>query len=151
MPAGPTLLIADDNRADRLLTVRAFRQLGVACPIREVADGDELLDYLRGHGQSSGTAGPLLVLLDINMPRKSGLEALTEIRASAELRHIPVVMLTTSDAERDVAEAYRLGANSFVTKPMDYVSFVGLVERIRDYWLELVTLPQPAPASPGAA
>lgn len=139
-----TVLIADDNRADRLLTVTAFRQAQVSNPIDEVADGEELMDYLLCQGRYAGhplPAGPLLILLDINMPRKNGLEALAEIRACPQLRHIPIIMLTTSEADGDVARAYDLGANSFTTKPMDFSSFLGLVQELRRYWLDMVRMP----------
>jgi len=143
-PVPPTVLIADDNRADRMLTVRAFRQAQVSNPIDEVADGEELMEYLLRQGRYAGSAlpaGPLVILLDINMPRKNGLEALAEIRALPQLRHIPVIMLTTSEADVDVARSYQLGANSFATKPMDFTSFLTLVQQLRRYWLDMVRLP----------
>jgi CheY-like chemotaxis protein len=141
----PTILIADDSRADRVLTITAFRQAQMNGPIHEVSDGEELMDYLLRQGRYADApplAGRLLILLDINMPRKTGFEALAEIRAHPRLCHIPIVMLTTSEVEGDVSRSYGLGANSFVTKQLDFLSFVGLVKQLRSYWLGLVTLPR---------
>jgi CheY-like chemotaxis protein len=144
-PARPiVILLADDDEEDRMLAADALEESRVVNDFRFVEDGEELLDYLYHRGRfaepgSSPTPG--LILLDLNMPRKDGREALKEIKADPELRRIPVVVLTTSKAEEDIYRTYDLGANSFITKP---VSFEGLVSVMRDigrYWIEIVELP----------
>ncbi len=139
-----TILIADDDADDRMMASEALEESRLANDLRFVEDGEELLDYLYHRGQyaapgSSPTPG--LILLDLNMPRKDGREALREIKADPDLRRIPVVVLTTSKAEEDIYRTYDLGVNSFITKP---VSFEGLVAVMRDigrYWIEIVELP----------
>ncbi|HEX7150236.1 MAG TPA: response regulator [Thermoanaerobaculia bacterium] len=138
------ILLADDDEEDRMLAAGALEESRVVNDFRFVEDGEELLDYLyrRGRFAEPGAAPtPGLILLDLNMPRKDGREALREIKADPELRRIPVVVLTTSKAEEDIYRTYDLGANSFITKP---VSFDGLVAVMRDigrYWIEIVELP----------
>jgi CheY-like chemotaxis protein len=139
-----TLLLADDDEEDRLMTGEALKESRLANDIRFVADGEELTDYLFRRGIYSDPAQaptPGLILLDLNMPKKDGREALAEIKSSAALRKIPVIILTTSKAEEDVFRSYDLGVNSFITKP---VTFAGLAEAMRvmaQYWFELVELP----------
>ncbi|HST61925.1 MAG TPA: response regulator [Longimicrobium sp.] len=139
-----TILMADDDPDDRLLAAEAMRESRVANDLRFVEDGEQLLDYLRRRGRWTDPAQsprPGVVLLDLNMPRMDGREALAEIKADPELRRIPIVVLTTSRAEVDVLRSYDLGANSFITKP---VTFGGLVEAMRvlgRYWIEIVELP----------
>jgi len=138
------ILMADDDKEDCLLVHRAFTESRLANELRFVEDGEELMDYLHCHGkyEDPDTAPrPGIILLDLNMPRKSGREALKEIKEDADLRVIPVVVLTTSQDEADVLKSYDLGANSYITKP---VTFQGLVEVIRSlgkYWFDLVELP----------
>lgn len=138
------ILLADDDEEDRMLAADALDESRVVNDFRFVTDGEELLDYLyrRGKYSEPGSAPtPGLILLDLNMPKKDGREALREIKADPELRRIPVVVLTTSQAEEDIYRTYDLGANSFITKP---VSFEGLVSVMRDigrYWIEIVELP----------
>jgi len=138
------ILLADDDEEDRMLAADALEASRVVNDLRFVEDGEELLDYLyhRGNYAAHGSSPtPGLILLDLNMPRKDGREALREIKADPELRRIPVVVLTTSKAEEDIYRTYDLGANSFITKP---VSFEGLVAVMRDigrYWIEIVELP----------
>ena len=138
------ILLADDDEEDRMLAADAMRESRVANDLRFVEDGEELLDYLYKRGSYAGADAaptPGLILLDLNMPRKDGREALREIKADPDLRRIPVVVLTTSKAEEDIYRTYDLGANSFITKP---VSFEGLVNVMRDigrYWIEIVELP----------
>ena len=138
------ILLADDDAEDRMLASSALEESRVVNDLRFVEDGEELLDYLyhRGKYAAEGTSPtPGLILLDLNMPRKDGREALREIKADPDLRRIPVVVLTTSKAEEDIYRTYDLGANSFITKP---VSFEGLVSVMRDigrYWIEIVELP----------
>ncbi len=139
-----TILIADDDEEDRLLSEEAITGARLAADVRSVVDGQELMDYLRRNGRYAGPdAAPVpgLILLDLSMPKLDGREALAEIKADPELRQIPVVVLTTSSAASDVELSYKLGANSFISKP---VTFAGLVEVMRDlsrYWLEIVELP----------
>ena len=138
------ILLADDDEEDRMLAADALEESRVVNDLRFVQDGEELLDYLYHRGKyaapgSSPTPG--LILLDLNMPRKDGREALREIKVDPDLRRVPVVVLTTSKAEEDIYRTYDLGANSFITKP---VSFEGLVAVMRDigrYWIEIVELP----------
>jgi CheY-like chemotaxis protein len=143
-PAKPiVILIADDDEEDRMLAADALAESRVVNDVRFVEDGDELMDYLyhRGKYDAQSSPSPGLVLLDLNMPRTDGREALRRIKADPDLRRIPVVVLTTSKAEEDIYRTYDLGANSFITKP---VSFEGLVEVMRDigrYWIEIVELP----------
>jgi CheY-like chemotaxis protein len=138
------ILLADDDEEDRMLAANALEESRVVNDFRFVEDGEELLDYLYHRGRYSNPAespAPGLILLDLNMPRKDGREALREIKADPDLRRIPVVVLTTSKAEEDIYRTYDLGANSFITKP---VSFDGLVAVMRDigrYWIEIVELP----------
>ena len=138
------ILLADDDEEDRMLAADALEESRVVNDLRFVEDGDELLDYLFHRGRYSepdSAPPPGLILLDLNMPRKDGREALREIKAHPDLRRIPVVVLTTSKAEEDIYRTYDLGANSFITKP---VSFEGLVAVMRDigrYWIEIVELP----------
>ena len=138
------ILLADDDEEDRMLAANALEESRVVNDLRFVHDGDELLDYLHHRGQYAApdsAPAPGLILLDLNMPRKDGREALREIKADPDLRRIPIVVLTTSKAEEDIYRTYDLGANSFITKP---VSFDGLVAVMRDigrYWIEIVELP----------
>jgi CheY-like chemotaxis protein len=141
-----TILLADDDPDDRKLTQDAFAESRLANDLRFVEDGQELLDYLRRHGrfrEAGAAPRPGLILLDLNMPRVDGREALQAIKADPSLRSIPIVVLTTSKSEEDVLRSYDLGVNSFITKP---VSFKGLVEVVRvlgRYWFEIVELPTP--------
>ena len=147
-----TILMADDDPDDRLLAAEALRESRVSNDLRFVENGEELLDYLRRRGRwadPSHSPRPGLVLLDLNMPRMDGREALAEMKADPELRRIPVVVLTTSRAETDVARSYDLGANSFIAKP---VTFGGLVDAMRvlgRYWIEIVELPPQGGESQG--
>jgi CheY-like chemotaxis protein len=138
------ILLADDDEEDRMLAAGALEESRVVNDLRFVEDGEELLDYLYHRGkyaEAGSSPAPGLILLDLNMPRKDGREALREIKADPDLRRVPVVVLTTSKAEEDIYRTYDLGANSFITKP---VSFEGLVAVMRDigrYWIEIVELP----------
>ncbi len=112
--------------------------------VSRVKDGEELMDYLRHHGEytaEGSSPGPSLILLDLNMPRKDGREALREIKADAMLRHIPVVVLTTSRAEEDVVRSYQCGVNSFITKPVTFQGLVEAMKALGRYWFEVVELP----------
>jgi CheY-like chemotaxis protein len=139
-----TILLADDDPDDRKLTHDAFMENRLANDFHAVEDGEELLDYLHRRGKyESLRSDPLpgLILLDLNMPRKDGREALKEIKADPELRRIPVVVLTTSKAEEDIVRTYDLGVNSYVTKPVTFKSLVELIKVLGNYWFEVVELP----------
>lgn len=139
-----TILIADDDEDDRMMTKEAFDEVRILNEIVFVKDGVELLDYLyrRGHyAESEHTPRPGLILLDLNMPRMDGREALTLIKKDANLRSIPVTIFTTSKAEEDVVRSYNLGVNCFITKPVTYAGLVQVVKQLNSFWFELVELP----------
>lgn len=139
-----TILLADDDPDDRKLTHDAFMENRLANEFHCVEDGEELLDYLHRRGQYESLRDdplPGLILLDLNMPRKDGREALKEIKADADLRRIPIVVLTTSQAEEDIVRSYDLGVNSYITKPVTFKSLVELIKVLGRYWFEVVELP----------
>jgi CheY-like chemotaxis protein len=138
-----TILMAEDDADDRVLARDAMQESRSANHLRFVEDGQELMDYLTRSGTYArrDAPRPALILLDLNMPRKDGREALREIKSDPELRHIPVVVLTTSKTEEDVARAYDLGANSFITKPVTFDGLVEIVRTIDRYWFNIVELP----------
>lgn len=139
-----TILMAEDDPEDRMIAKDGFEESKLANDLCFVEDGEELMDYLYRRGKYSDpeiSPRPGLILLDLNMPRKDGREALAEIKADPKLRSIPVVVLTVSKAEEDILRSYDLGANSYITKP---VTFAGLVEALKAlsiYWFEIVELP----------
>ena len=138
------ILMADDDADDRLLTQDAMTDARVINDLHFVTNGEELMDYLYRRGRYADMAAsprPGLILLDLNMPKKDGREALQEIKADPNLRRIPVVILTTSKAEEDIYRSYDLGANSFITKPVTFESLVELMRVMGRYWIELVELP----------
>ena len=133
MPDRPLVLIAEDDADDRLLAEEAFRVSQIDCEIRFVADGEQLLSYLRGEGEFADRTlfpFPRVVLLDLNMPRKDGREALAEMRADPRLRELPVMVLTTSRAHEDRSRVVQLGACDFATKPTRFDELVGIVRRL---------------------
>jgi len=139
-----TILMADDDPDDRMLARDAFEEARLANDLRFVEDGEDLLDYLHRRGKWASPASsprPGLILLDLNMPRKDGREALEEIKRDPSLRRIPVVILTTSRAEEDILRTYDLGVNSFITKPVSFESMVDTVRMLGRYWFEIVALP----------
>jgi len=136
--------MAEDDADDRLLAQDALSECETASDLHFVENGEELLDYLfhRGpYGETGRAPHPGLILLDLNMPRKDGLEALQEIKAHPELCKIPVVVLTTSRADTDISRIYSLGANSFITKPVTYQELVHLMRILSQYWFRCVLLP----------
>ena len=140
------VLMAEDDSDDRLLIKDAMAECRWDGDLRFVEDGEELLDYLSHRGRYSPPADapwPGLILLDLNMPRKDGREALREIKADAELRRIPVVVLTTSKAGTDIGRVYDLGANSFITKPIQFEALVNVMRALGQYWFNTVELPAP--------
>jgi len=144
-----TILICDDDEDDRMLTQQALEQAHISNALRFVEDGEQLLDYLYQRGEFSGETGkaprPGLILLDLNMPKMDGREALQVIKADPTLCAIPVVVLTTSKLDADIIRSYQLGVNSFITKPMSFSGLVEAMSALGRYWLEIVELP-PRPA-----
>lgn len=144
-PRPVTILMADDDPDDRLMAREAFEESRLANQLFFVHDGVELMDYLHRRGDYADPARsprPGVILLDLNMPRKDGREALREIKVDADLRRIPIVILTTSKAEEDILRSYDPGANSFITKPVTFESLVNVVRTISSYWFEIVELPR---------
>lgn len=138
------ILLADDDPDDRMLTTRALKKNLLANEIRSVVDGEDLMDYLlqRGKYSEPGEAPrPGMILLDLNMPKKDGREALQEIKSNPSLRRIPVVVLTTSEAEQDILRSYDLGVNAFVTKPVTFDGLAGAIKALGEFWFEIVKLP----------
>jgi CheY-like chemotaxis protein len=146
MPATPVrILLAEDDDDDYLLTTQALTENRLINTIHRVRDGVELLQYLYREGCYAAPASaptPSLILLDLNMPRKDGREALREIKGNAELRRVPVVVLTTSRAQEDIVRSYDLGVNSFITKPVGFHGLVDAVKVLGRYWFEVVELPE---------
>jgi CheY-like chemotaxis protein len=143
-PRPVTILMADDDPDDREMTREAFEEARLANDLRFVCDGEELMDYLKRRGKYSDPASsprPAILLLDLNMPKKDGREALQEIKADPQLRQIRVIVLTTSKAEEDVYRAYDVSATSFITKPVKFDALVEVVKALGKYWLEIVELP----------
>jgi CheY-like chemotaxis protein len=139
-----TILMADDDPDDRMLAKEALEEARLANTLATVEDGEQLMDYLYRRGPYTdllGTPYPGLILLDLNMPRKDGREALKEIKADPILRRIPVVVLTTSKAEEDILRTYDLGVNSFIIKPVTFESLVITMKTLAKYWFEIVELP----------
>jgi CheY-like chemotaxis protein len=147
-----TILMADDDEEDRELTQEALQDSHLANEVRFVVDGQDLLDYLRREGDyadpSVDAPRPGIILLDLNMPKMDGREALAEIKADESLRQIPVVVLTTSKDEEDVLRTYDLGGNSFITKPVTFAGLVEVMQTWTRYWFEIVELP-PEPRANG--
>lgn len=138
------ILMADDDDDDFLLTEKALRQSKLLNTLIRVKDGEELLDYLHDRGDYAGTtnARPGVILLDLNMPRKDGREALKEIKSNPDLNDIPVVVFTTSKAEEDIYRSYQLGVNSFITKPVTFENLIHVMQTLGKYWFEIVELPR---------
>jgi CheY-like chemotaxis protein len=139
-----TILYADDDADDQLLVKEALEESRLINDLRFVNDGEELMDYLHRRGQFADpetSPRPGLILLDLNMPRKSGREALEEIKRDPELRRIPIVVLTTSRAEEDIYRSYDLGVNSFVSKPVTFSGMTAVMRALGTYWFEIVELP----------
>lgn len=140
-----TILMADDDEEDRMLTQKAFELNHLGNDLRFVEDGEELLDYLYHRGRyetPDSSPRPGLILLDLNMPKKDGREALEVIKKDPALRRIPVVVMTTSEADQDIARSYDLGANSYVTKPVTFDSLARVIKALDRYWFEIVVLPE---------
>ena len=139
-----TIVMADDDAEDRMLAQEALTEARLANDLHFVEDGTELLDYLNHRGKYSDaleSPSPVLILLDLNMPKMDGREALVQIKADPRLRSIPIVVLTTSKAQEDIYRSYDLGASSFITKPVTFEGLVDVMRSLKRYWFEIVELP----------
>lgn len=145
-----TILVCDDDADDRMLTGQALEMAHVSNTVKFVEDGEQLLDYLYQRGEYGGEQGlaprPGLILLDLNMPRMNGREALKIIKSDTELSDIPIVVLSTSQLDEDIVRSYKLGVNSFISKPVTFSGLVDAMNVLGRYWLEIVELPPHAAA-----
>jgi CheY-like chemotaxis protein len=143
-----TILICDDDEDDRMLTQQALEEAHIANELKFVEDGEDLMDYLHQRGKYNGETGlaprPGLILLDLNMPKLDGRAALALIKADNGLKDIPVVVLSTSSLDEDIVRSYKLGVNSFITKPVTFTGLVDAMHVLGRYWLEIVELPPSA-------
>jgi two-component system response regulator len=135
------ILLVEDNAGDVRLTRESFKDAKVHNSLHVARDGEEAMEYLCRKGKYADAPRPDLILLDLNLPRKDGREVLAEIKADEDLKRIPVVILTTSKSEEDVLKSYNLHANCYVTKPLDFDRFIGVVQAIEDFWFTVVRLP----------
>ncbi|MDX8379136.1 MAG: response regulator [Gallionella sp.] len=145
MSGRQTILLVEDSDDDYIATTRAFKKVCLRNPIQRCSNGDQVLDYLyqRGEYSTPGSAPrPGMILLDLNLPGTDGREVLRIIKADPQLLQIPVIVLTTSNSEQDIARCYDAGANSYVQKPVDMAGFVAAMGRLKDYWLEVAVLPK---------
>ncbi len=140
-----TLLLIEDGKADQRLVARALQSAKIMPDLYIVDNGEDGLAFLRGEGEYKGSPRPDLILLDLNLPRMDGKQVLREIRADEKLKDIPVVMLTTSDLEHDIIESYRLGVNAYITKRVEMQDFIDSVQKLEEFWFELVMLPSRKP------
>lgn len=143
-PSPITILMADDDAEDRQMAKEAFAESRLANDLRFVENGVELMDYLHRRGQYANPESsprPGIILLDLNMPKKDGREALAEIKADPQLKVIRIIILTTSNAEEDIARTYALSATSYITKPVTFAALVEVIKTLGKYWLEIVELP----------
>lgn len=135
------ILLVEDNPGDVRLTIEAFKEGKVCNKLNVVEDGAEAMLYLHNEGKYSNVPKPDLILLDLNLPKKDGREVLVEIKSDKELKKIPVVILTTSQAEQDILKSYELNANCYVSKPVEFNQFLNVIKSIEDFWLSVVKLP----------
>ena len=145
MPSQHPMLLVEDSPEDREATIRAFKKAGMANPIQCCVNGDDALDYLFQRGRYANAVQaprPNLILLDLNLPGTDGREVLAEVKKSEKLRSIPVIVLTTSTDARDIEGCYQMGANSYVKKPVDLEGFMLSIQRLKDFWFEVVILPR---------
>jgi len=136
------ILLVEDNEGDVILTLKALKKAHVHNEIDVVRDGEEALQFLHKQGKYQDAETPGLVLLDINLPKIDGVEVLAEIKNHEHLRVIPVVMLTTSDSEKDIMQSYYHYANCFITKPVNFSKFMEVIETIKEFWISIVQLPK---------
>ncbi|RRB00781.1 response regulator [Larkinella rosea] len=140
-PYNTSILIAEDDADDRMLIEQAFRECNLKSELYFVEDGEELMDYLYQRENYTAAIRPSLIILDLNMPRKNGIQALREIKANEQFRQIPVVVLTTSTAEEDILRTYDLGVSSYISKPFDFSTLLDITTTIKKYWIDTVSLP----------
>ncbi|MBB5867661.1 CheY-like chemotaxis protein [Allocatelliglobosispora scoriae] len=145
------VLLVEDDPGDVLMTREAFEEHKVGNRLNVVNDGVDALAYLRKEGGYADATTPDLILLDLNLPRRDGREVLLEIKQDPELCHIPVVVLTTSAAEEDILRSYRLHANAYVTKPVDFETFINVVRQIDEFFVTVVKLPSYGPRAGGVS
>lgn len=140
--SGPIeILLVEDNPGDVRLTIEALKEGKVANKINVAVDGLEAMAFLRHEGKYKNAPTPDLILLDLNLPKKNGREVLAEIKMDSKLKHIPVVVLTTSQAEKDIIMTYNMHANCYITKPVDFDQFISVVKSIENFWFTVVKLP----------
>jgi len=137
----PEILLVEDSENDVILTREGFNEAKLAVNLHTVGDGEQCMSFLRKLGPHTGAPTPDLVLLDLNLPRKDGREVLAEIVADKALRHLPVVVMTTSRAESDIAHVYSLRCSSYIVKPVDFDRFVATIRTLSEYWFRTVVLP----------
>ena len=137
-----SILMVEDNEGDIVLTVQALKEAKINNEINVVRDGEAAIQYLHKEGQYTDSETPDLILLDINLPKMNGLEVLEELKREELLKAIPVVILTTSDSEKDVFESYQNHANCYITKPVNFENFMGVIQKIKDFWIDFVHLPR---------
>lgn len=135
------ILLVEDNPGDVMLTQEAFQEGKLTPHLSVVPDGEDAMDFLCRRGAHTGAPRPDLILLDLNLPKKDGREVLAELKNNPELRHIPVIVLTTSEAERDVRHAYTLHANCYLTKPLQMTDFFRKIRLVEDFWFSVARLP----------
>ena len=135
------ILLVEDNAGDVGLIEEVFEEAKIRNNIHVAEDGEEAMLYLHGEGKFLGSPRPDIVLLDLNLPKKDGREVLKEIKEDSNLKNIPVVVLTTSNAEKDILRTYDLHVNAYITKPLDFNEFMKVIESIESFWLEIVQLP----------
>ena len=135
------ILLVEDNPGDVRLTIEALKEGRFANLINVAVDGFEAMAFLRREGKYANASRPDLILLDLNLPKKNGREVLAEIKADSNLKRIPVVVLTSSQAEKDIVATYNLHANCYITKPVDFEQFICVVKSIEDFWFAVVKLP----------
>ena len=140
-----TILIVEDSDDDYMATVRAFKKANIVNPVKRCTNGDQAIDYLLQRGEFTDpdkAPRPNIILLDLNLPGTDGREVLRKIKADPKLQKIPVIVLTTSNAEQDIEQCYAAGANSYVQKPVDLVGFIQSIARLTDYWFNVSLLPK---------
>jgi two-component system, chemotaxis family, response regulator Rcp1 len=137
------ILLVEDNPGDVRLTIEGLHEGKVRNNLHVARDGVEALEFLRRQGRFADVVRPDLILLDLNLPRMDGREVLAEVKSDPRLKTIPIVVLTTSRAERDILNSYELQANCYITKPVDLEQFINVIKSIEDFWLTIVTLPNP--------
>ncbi len=136
------ILLVEDNEGDIGLVEEVFEEGRINYNLNITEDGEEAMEFLRKEGEFANSPRPDLILLDLNLPKKDGREVLEEIKEDENLRRIPVVVLTTSKAEKDILKSYDMHANSYITKPVDFDQFIKVIKSIEDFWLEVVKLPE---------